>query len=311
LVNNPPRDEEGQFYSEIARSRIVPQGICVANSAGKVLDWVVTFDDKASIAEFLDHALERFQKYPAGNEPVAAERYMKFPSHRLADTDNSANVLPTIHQHPAGKRCPAQPALPSGTINVRLVGRALDSEGKPLTDTVGQENYIEDQFSIPVSMQERLVRTLHNGETNPVRLPDELARLWVMHGYLGMLDVQPLSNPCGGKAELRRCEFRAEKVHDTDGTWRVKGQSEVFTDEMANAGPGDRHEVKLSWEGFFTVSGNRLSRLLLSAEGTEKLRFGSRRRGNENMAASLPAGRRIDMECAVRYGLLGEVSSGK
>ena len=40
LINNPPDNDEGRLYREIGRSKILPQGVCVVNSAGKVLDWV-------------------------------------------------------------------------------------------------------------------------------------------------------------------------------------------------------------------------------------------------------------------------------
>ena len=33
LVNNPPAGPEGDLYREIRRTRLAPQGICVANSA--------------------------------------------------------------------------------------------------------------------------------------------------------------------------------------------------------------------------------------------------------------------------------------
>ena len=42
LVDNPPDNDEGRLYREIGRSKILPQGICVANSAGKVLAWTAS-----------------------------------------------------------------------------------------------------------------------------------------------------------------------------------------------------------------------------------------------------------------------------
>ena len=62
LVNNPPNDEEGRLYREIGRSRPAPQGICVVNSAGKVLDWALMFDDDKSVLAFLDHSARRFAR---------------------------------------------------------------------------------------------------------------------------------------------------------------------------------------------------------------------------------------------------------
>ena len=80
LVNNPPDDEEGRLYREIGRSKPVPQGICVVNSAGKVLAWTMAFDDDKSVLAFLDHCAKRFAQFPDAKKPVAAERYGRFPS---------------------------------------------------------------------------------------------------------------------------------------------------------------------------------------------------------------------------------------
>ena len=66
------------------------------------------------------------------------------------------------------------------------------------------------------------------------------------------------------------------------------------------------HEVKLKWHGFIEMDGNRMTRLVLSASGTEKLKFGSARSKDEIEVAWLPGGHRIDMECGVRYGIIGE-----
>src|SRR5262245_10031635 len=97
------------LYREIARSAPAPQGICAVNSAGKVLDWSLMFDDDGSVLAFLDHVQERFAKYPDAKKPVAAEVYMKFPSQRKKDVADSGHVLPVPDSHPEGKHCPAEP----------------------------------------------------------------------------------------------------------------------------------------------------------------------------------------------------------
>ncbi|HZY87636.1 MAG TPA: hypothetical protein VFE78_22545, partial [Gemmataceae bacterium] len=155
LVNRPPGDDEGLLYREIERSKPAPQGICVVNSAGKVLNWALMFDDDKSVLAFLDHAKERFAKYPDAKKPVAAEVYQKFPSQKRKDVEDSGKVLPALDRHPEGKRCPAEPPLRKGTVAVRLFGRALDKDGKPAADTVRQENYIEDRFNFAVETQEK------------------------------------------------------------------------------------------------------------------------------------------------------------
>ncbi|HEV3082081.1 MAG TPA: hypothetical protein VGY66_20030 [Gemmataceae bacterium] len=307
LVNWPPIGDEGLLYREIARSKIAPQGICVVNSAGKVLNWATMFDDDKSVLAFLDHARERFAKYPDAQQPVATERHLKFPSEKLEDTEDTGKALPAPDRHPGGQRCPAAAALPRGTVVARLIGRAFDKDGKPVADTVRQENYVEDRFHIGVDTQERLAKALENAATGRVKIPNEFARQCVMHAYLGVLDVQPLDNPGGSRGNLTRCEFWAEKVDKskTPTLWRIEGESHVSIDQMANGGPGDLHEVRLIWYGYVGMDRERVSRLVLTARGKEKLKFGLARGEHANEAASLPAGHRIDMACEVRYGILG------
>lgn len=61
--------------------------------------------------------------------------------------------------------------------------------------------------------------------------------------------------------------------------------------------------AKVAWR---EMDQNRMGRLLLSARGTEKLKFGSVRGKDDNEVAFLPAGHRIDIACGVRYGIIGE-----
>ncbi len=313
LVNNPPADEEGLLYRDIGRSKPAPQGICVVNSAGKVLNWTLMFDDDQSVLAFFDHAKERFAKYPDAKRPVPAEVYHKFPSRKRQDVADSGKTLPVLDRHPQTLHCPAEPPLRKGTVTVWLFGRALDKAGKPVTDTVRQENYIEDRFNIAVQTQEKLGKALAVAGNGPVKLPLEVTRQWVKQAYMGVLDVQPLDNPGRSKGELKKCDFWAQKTASRvalasgAALWRVEGESEVFIDDrMANGSPGDLHEVKLTWHGFIEMDGSRMTRLVLSAGGTEKLKFGSARGQHDNEVAVLNTGHRIDMACAVRFGILGE-----
>jgi hypothetical protein len=311
LVNRPPDNDEGSFYREIGRSKPAPQGLCVVNSAGKVLTWTLMFDDDQSLLAFFDHVQERYAHFPDAKKSVTAEVYEIFPSHKRKDVADSGNVLPVLDCHREGKRCPADPPVRRGTVAVRLIGRALSKDGKPVAETVRQENYIEDRLNIEIETQEKLAQALAHAGSGSVELPREVPRQWVKHAYLGMLDVQPLDNPVGSKGELKKCDFTATRVTRGGGRtlWRVEGESEVFIDQMANAGPGDRHEVKLQWHGFLGMEGNRITQLVLSAGGMEKLKFGSARGPDKNEVAQLPGGHRIDMACEVRFGLLGEPAS--
>ncbi len=230
LVNNPPDDEEGQLCREIGRSKLAPQGICVVNSAGKVLAWTMAFDDDKSVLAFLDHSAKRFAQFPDAKKPVAAERYGRFPSQKVADVADNGKAPVIIDRHPEGKHCPGATRVRQGTVLARVFGRALDMDGKLLADTVRQEQYVEDRFHVPVAMQEALAKALADAGTERFRLADDLARLLVSHAYLGQLDVNPLGFPGSGQGNLKKCEVWARKV-DGDGNGPVRvhieGKSEV------------------------------------------------------------------------------------
>jgi hypothetical protein len=315
LMNNPTDDEEGRLYREIGRSKVLPQGICVVNSAGKVLDWTMAFDDDKSVLAFLDHSAKRFAQFPDAQKPVAAERYGRFPSQKVADVADNGKVLAVPDRHPKGKSCPAKPLLQRGTVVARLFGRALDKDGKPLADTVPQENYVEDRFHVPVAMQEALAKALADAGTERFRLADDLARLLVSNAFLGQGDVRPFDGAPGGKSALKQCEFWAQKV-EADGNGpvrvRVEGKSEAAggsRDDGRFDGARWRHEVKLAWEGIIEIKKDRVPRLLLVARGSEKLKWGNKNlpelKGQADLG-SLWAGHAIDLSCGVRYGIIGE-----
>jgi hypothetical protein len=308
LVDSPPGDVEGRLYREIARSRILPQGICVVNSAGKVLDWVFMFDDDKSVLSFLDHARKRFAQFPDAKEPFPAERYMNFPSEKLADIEGIGKVVPIVERHPEGEYCPAKPRVPLGTLIARVFGRALEEDGKPVANTVRQENYVEDRFHVPVVAQEALAKALAAAGTERFEIAEDLTRLLVSHAFMGELDVNPLRDVNGSKGQCTDCTLWGQKVQaDGNGPVRVHidGKSEaagVGRDGQNNDGPIWQHQVKVAWEGLIEMKGNRMSRLLLVARGTEKLK-----RGNKN-EGRLPGGHVafIDLDCGVRFGIIGE-----
>jgi len=312
LVNYPPDNDEGRLYREIARSKILPQGICVVNSAGKVLDWVFMFDDDKSVLAFLDHARQRFAKFPDAKKPFPAERYMKFPSQRLAEIEDNGKVVPIVERHLQGESCPAKPRVQQGTIIARVFGRALDKDGnKPVADTVRQENYVEDRFNVPVARQEALAKALAAAGTERFKIADDLARVLASHAFMGELDVNPFGGQHGGKSLRTDCTFWGQKVQaDGNGPVRVHidGKSEA-AGFAHDDGQNWQHQVKLAWEGLIEMKGKRMTRLLLVARGTEKLKRGNK---NEELGdrpgGHLPGGRAvfIDVDCGVRYGIIGE-----
>jgi hypothetical protein len=307
LVNYPPDNDEGRLYREIERSKILPQGICVVNSAGKVLDWVFMFDDDESVLAFLVHARERFAKFPHAQKPFPAERYMKFPSQKLAEFEDNGKVVPVVERHPEGESCPGKPRIQQGTIIAQVFGRALNKHGKPETDTVRQENYVEDRFNVPVVMQEALAKALAAGPER-FKIPADLARELMSHAFMGELDVNPLGGHHGSKRLHADCTLWGQKVQ-ADGNGpvqvRIDGTSEAAAVLPAGQNEnGWQHQVKLAWEGLIEMKGNRMSRLLLVARGAEKLK-----RGNKHKESGNPPGGHtvfIDLDCGVHYGIIGE-----
>jgi hypothetical protein len=315
---------ERLLYERIRRVMPAPQGVCVLNSAGQVLDCVLTFDDDRCVLDFLDHAVDRFGDHPGADRAVVAGRYMRFPGHRLDDMAPERDPSAIDGAHADGVACPALACSKShagpGAVSVQLFGRALGDDGEPHPDTVRQEHYAQDQFSVPSGLQQAVADALEaggaGGEGGPVRLPGELARLCASHAYLGHLDAGPLLRMGGGvgnNGKWKRCVFRARKVAPVpaDGAgsstrWRVEGESEVVS-ELAVNGNGV-HNVRLTWAGYLDMDGERMAGLVLAARGRERLRFAMDDhplKHDKREVAFLPAGRPVDVDCAVRYGVIG------
>jgi hypothetical protein len=319
-VNMPrsvPDLDERWLYERVNRAKLAPQGIAILDARGQVLTWVQMFDDDQSVLDFLEHGVQRFQE-PAGKDPATTQRYMKFPSMRFQDQRDDAEIPPIVAAHADGKRCAADDGKGKpqpGAMAVRLVGRALDERGKPHADLVKQEHYVEDRFSISADVQKALGKALTEAGADRVRLPDELSKECAAHAHLGHIDVQPCLCMIKGKAEnkgeWKQCVLFARKT--APGVWALDGQSEVVSDVAING--NGVHNVKLNWEGFVEWRADRVFRLILSARGTEKLQFAKDDHPlvkiKKAEVAFLPAGRPIDIDCGVCYGIIGEILDKK
>lgn len=312
-------DDERWLYQRIGRAKLAPQGIGVLNSAGQVLAWVQMFDDDPSVLDFLERALKRFKENADARQPVVTERYMKFPGSRVADNRDETKLPAVISAgHAKGTTCPAEDGkgkVAPGSMVAHLVGRALDGKGQPMPDVVKQEHYVEDKFAVPPAMIKDLSQVLAGAGTERVRLPDEFARLCAGHAHLGHIDVQPclfmVKGQAENKGEWKRCELWARQVPTGKETtlWQIDGQSEVVSAVAIN-GKGV-HNVKLGWEGYIEAKDGHAFRFALSARGTEKLQFAKDdhplKKIDADEVAFLPAGRPIDVEGGVRYGIVGVV----
>jgi hypothetical protein len=308
-------EDEKWIYERINRAKLAPQGICVLDSSGQVLAWVQMFDSNQDALDFLDHACKRYQDNAAAKPPAVTEQYMKYPSDKVKEFQDATRLPTAAEGHPKGKTCPSKNAkgrVAPGSLLAQLVGRALDDSGKPVADVVNQEHYAEDKFLIAPRMQQAVAQALAAAGKERVPLPDEFGKTIATYAHLGHIDVRPLFSVGGfqNKGEWKQCKFWAEKVDGgpEKAVWRLEGQSEVVS-ALAINGKGV-HNVKLNWEGFLTMTGNRMSQLLLSARGTEKLDFANDdhplKKVKKDEVAFLPAGRPIDVDGGVRYGILGE-----
>ncbi len=319
FINNPPRGIEGELYAEISRSKPAPQGICTTNSAGKVLAWALSFDDDASILEFLDHVQDRYRESPDASKPVTAEQFMNFPSRKLKDVADTGKLIDIPEHHAGNDRCPGTPAIEAGTLVGRIIGRALDEDGNPVADTIRQEHYMEARFEVPVVLQQQLAAAVEEAAEKQFQIPSDFARGLISHAFLGQLDVNPLGNVPGSRNENARWEFFGQTIPspETDVVRvRIEGESHVEGGQDGDRSPRTdgrlwEHRVTLNWQGYVDIKEKRVVQLVMLANGDERLRWGNPRfnLSQESDAQHLMAGHPIDLTCGVRYGLVAEPGS--
>lgn len=301
-VNNPPPGLEGRLYAEIGRSKPAPQGICVANSDGKALAWALSFDSNADIAKFLDHAEDRYRQFPDAGNPVPTQRYRLFPSYKLADVTDTHPIIRLRHEHPKGEHCLGQPLVESGTLVGRIIGRALDENGKPIAPTVRQEHYLEARVEISPRSQDVFIEAARETGARRFRLPPSFTRALVAPAYLGQLDV----NPVGPNPKLTDSQYAAvlhgqRVATETGHRIRITGESDI-----AGEGQFWEHRITLEWEGYIDIAEDQISRIAILGDGKERLVWGhdGLRRTTEPAAKHLMAGHAIDLDCKAAYGFI-------
>jgi len=316
LVNNPPDGIEGAFIAEISRSKPAPQGVCVANGAGKVLAWTLSFDNDAQVPKFLDHALDRHKQFPDAKKAVPTQRFQSFPGRFMREAPDTRVKLPTLAQHGKTNHCPATPPKARGTLIARVWGRRVEKNGELCQNCISQENYIEDIFDVPIAMQREVARAAKTD--GRFRLPDALVRHMATYTYLGQLDVRPIASPVPqSRSKIHELEWWAEPAPSVKGSQRycITGKTDVETNHAGRAGGVGRfhHRVSLQWRGFFDLRENAIINLGLWAEGQEQLQWGNRvlQVTPEPPVARLMAGKFINLDSPVRYGITGQPARGK
>ncbi|KAF0246142.1 MAG: hypothetical protein FD180_973 [Planctomycetota bacterium] len=308
LVNFMSQGAEGRLYAEIGRSKIVPQGICAVNADGRVLAWAIMFEGKGALPEFLDHVLKLNAAHPAGSEPFAAERYGTFPGARVDDVEGR-ETGPAPKAHGEGERCPALPVVEAGTLVGTVFGRTF-KDGKPTGDTSQQERYLESRIEIAPEAQRALAEAADAAGEEEFDVPGFAAFSLCGKAFLGQLDVDPTRCPDGeGSWKLRG---RVEEIHGE--TWvRFQGTSSATASE-SQVGVGDgrlwSNDVRLTWKGLAKLEGRSVTRLILVAEGREKLTWDHNDRKLDDRSAldHLPAGRGIHLDSDVRFGLVAQTA---
>lgn len=300
-------EDEEKLYKHISRCMLAPQGIGILNSDGLVLEWVQMFDNNKSVLDFLEHSLKRFGEHPNAKDDFSAECYLKFPSEKIKDfkDDEELQISKLSHE---GKKCPANRASksagPKGSIVAELIGRALDENGKLHPDTVKQEHYSQDYIVVPPDIQKTLLNILDNAETEIIRLPEEFGMLFATYAHLGNIDVRPLLE--SNKGKVKQCRFLAREISEENGEtlYRVVGKTEVTSELNTNA--TGIHEVSLKWKGFIKVGETSITNITFYGYGREKIKWGLDIVDDGNEVKHLPVGRSLNIDCDVRYGVIGE-----
>lgn len=299
-MNRPPLGIEGRIYQQLKRTSPAPQGIAIMNSAGKPLCWSLMFDNDQEIPKYFDYGLKLYQETPDSNIE-ATRRFQRYPSEPLRDipSDDEKLVIPPGHEN--GEACPGIITSQNGAVLTRVVGRATNE-----SSILKQENYVEDRFEISTELQELFIKSAGEHESaKGFELPQSLAHLLASNAYLGCLDMNPLGGAqIRAQTDLSTINLHA-KIDPADPTlFQITGSTHVKGSADRKGVSHDwEHEVILEWYGFFQISDQQITRIVLNAAGSERIYWPAG--SSENPAASLPGGSPIKLSTGVRYGFIG------
>jgi len=282
------------------------------NSGGKVLDWVLSFDDTPSISDFFQYAADRYDEFPDTQQSFVTKRFRSYPGRKMEEVADSGSTIEFPADHGSG-HCPANRQLPVGTLQGKVTGRPVDAHGVPIEATLHQEQYMEATFEVSTTAQREFTAALRQAQEKPFAVPDSFAAAIVGPSYLGQLDVSPLQHVPTGSNKERWWTFSAQRVNsDTPAgpgqTVRIIGRSHI-------RGDGNQwdHAVSLDWQGFVEIEDNLVRHMIFLGKGREQLRWHVDNLDLKTRPASatLMGGHPIELDSGVVYGLHADSNSSK
>lgn len=258
--------------------RQVPQGICVTNLEGKVLEWIHRFDVEKDFIDFLERNRKSFGKDPEGSGPMAVPR-----------------------SHGKGEACRALRRGARGSLSGTVYGRGVNDDGKLCAEVKNQDRYIQEKISVRRGTARSLWKALRGAKGTKTRVPEEIVLELLREVYMGQKDLALLNNPLGGRTTVRELDLRAEK--GAGGLFRLKGSTHLRSESKKR--PVFRHDQEIEWRGFVETDEEGIIRLTLIGQGTYDLRWRGFER-EEDRFRMLMAGRALETRSAVRFGLVLE-----
>ena len=319
LAQQPPPGPEAPFYDELRRTQPAPQGMAVMNSSGNVLAWALAFDGDENILKFLEHARKRFEANPTADALPTAERFQRFPDHKLPDLPASSTLDAQPDLKQGDYSSPGGYQAQEGSLSGRLVGRVVDEEGNLIdTGVRSQETYAEDRVEISKPAREALINAANSKDAGqPFLIPKRFARELIDSAYLGMLDVNPLAGRnIGGTVLKEEIQLWGRQPPPTGESHTIEIWGHTLCEgEAAQLGRNTdgrdwKNRVELNWVGRIVIQKDELISLLAMGNGKEILHWNhgaanSPPQGEapRTAAANLPAGRPIQFSGPVRFGI--------
>lgn len=272
---------ESQVYEALRRQKppetspkVVPQGLCVVNAKGRVLEWIQVFEDEPAFHAFLDRTLAAFKAAPIEPGPVPPKGVC------------------------APGKCPNQPLPQRGSLVGWVYGRSLNAAGEPtrLGPDCREQIYMQEETELPRALSVRLAglaRRALAGER--VAVPALLAEALIREAHLGPKDVRLLDNPLKGETTKRKLTLILEA--GVGGEVKISGESDLRSELVGRF----KHDQTLSWRGSLSVDAKGVKRLVLVAQGRYSLRW--RGADEANRFRQLFAGRDQDVKGPLGFGL--------